>query len=119
MLNNTNLSESPMAAETLLKSTYMDDSMDSVPNEEQGQQLNIQLPHMLTKVEMHARKWLSNSQKVLSEIPTQDRKSEVELDRDQLPCTKTLGVWWLADQDQDICIYTILIGAKGAICILI
>ena len=27
-------SESPMVAETLQKSTYMDDSMDSVPNEE-------------------------------------------------------------------------------------
>ena len=37
--------------------------------------------------------------KVLSEIPTQDRKSEVDLDGDKLPCAKTLGVWWLADQD--------------------
>lgn len=48
---------------------------------------------------MHARKWLSNSQNVLAEIPIHDRKSEVDLDRNQLPCTKTLGIWWLADKD--------------------
>ena len=48
---------------------------------------------------MHARKWLSNSAKVLSEIPVEDRKAEVDIDRDQLPCAKTIGVWWLADRD--------------------
>ena len=29
----------------------------------------------------------------------EDRKAEVDIDRDQLPCAKTLGVWWLADKD--------------------
>ena len=48
---------------------------------------------------MLARKWLSNSSSVLADIPLDDRKAEVDLDRSQLPCTKTLGVWWLADQD--------------------
>ena len=91
--------EFPMAAETILKSTYMDDSMDSVLNEEQGIRLYSQLSGILTTAGMHARKWLSNSSKVLSGIPLQDRKSEVDLDRDQLPSTKTLGVWWLADED--------------------
>lgn len=36
---------------------------------------------------------------VLKEIPIKDRKAEVDLDRDYLPCSKTLGVWWLADED--------------------
>ena len=48
---------------------------------------------------MHARKWLSNSSSVLAENALEDRKTEVDLDHSQLPCTKTLGVWWLADQD--------------------
>lgn len=48
---------------------------------------------------MHAHKWLSNSSNVLSAIPPHERKSEVDLDRDQLPCIKTLGVWWLAEED--------------------
>ena len=48
---------------------------------------------------MHAYKWLSNSSRILAEIPAQDRTAEVDLDRDQLPSAKTLGVWWLASQD--------------------
>ena len=89
----------PLAAETIEKSTYMDDSMDSVFNEDQDIQLYMELSNLLNKAGMHARKWLSNSQTVLSEIPIHDRKSEVDLDCEQLPCAKTLGVWWLADQD--------------------
>ena len=71
----------------------------TVPDEKQDIELYTQLLYVLTKAGMHARKWLSNSSKVLSEIPNQDRKSEVDLDRDHLPCAKTLGVWWHADQD--------------------
>ena len=89
----------PRAAETIMKSTYMDDSMDSVQTEEQGIDLYRQISLRLTNAGMHAHKWLSNSSNVLLAIPPQDRKSEVDLDRDQLPCTKTLGVWWLAEED--------------------
>ena len=89
----------PMAAETVLRSTYMDDSMDSVMNEDEGIELHRQLSQLLTQAGMHARKWLSNSSKVLKDIPLQDCKDEVDLDNEYLPCTKTLGVWWLADRD--------------------
>ena len=91
--------EFPVAAETILKSTYMDDSMDSVATEEQGIELQRQLSNLLTKAGMHARKWLSNSPKVLGEIQIHDRKFEVDLDREGLPAAKTLGVWWSADND--------------------
>ena len=90
--------EFPIATENIQKSTYMDDSMDSVPNEEQGIELYTQISQLLNKANMHVCKWLSNSAKVFSEIPSEDWKSEVDLDRDQLPCSKTLGIWWLADQ---------------------
>ncbi|MCG7868682.1 MAG: hypothetical protein JAY74_20210, partial [Candidatus Thiodiazotropha taylori] len=89
----------PMAAETILQSNYMDDSMDSVLNEEQGVRLYQELSSLLTHAGMHARKWLSNSQEVIHEIPIKDRKSEVDLDTEQLPSAKTLGVWWSANHD--------------------
>ena len=73
--------------------------MDSVLDEKQGIGLYRQLSCLLNKAGMHAHKWLSNSPTVLSKVPIQDWKSEVDLDRDQLPCTKTLGVWWLANED--------------------
>ena len=85
----------PMAAETILKSTYM----DSVLDEADGLELHSQLSHLLSKAGMHTRKWLSNCAGVLKEIPIKDRKAEVDLDRDYLPCAKTLGVWWHADED--------------------
>ena len=88
-----------MAAETILKSTYMDDFMDSVATEEQGIELQRQLSNLLTKAGMLARKWLSNSSRVLGEIQIHDRKFEVDLDREGLPAAKTLGVWWSADND--------------------
>ena len=89
----------PMAADTILYSTYMDDSMDSIRNEGQAVELYKQLSQLLSAAGMYARKWISNSSKVLENIPLQDRKSEVDLDTDPLPCAKTLGVWWQTDED--------------------
>ena len=42
---------------------------------------------------------MSNSSKVLRDIPLDNRKAEVDLDTANLPSAKTLGVWWLADED--------------------
>lgn len=89
----------PMAAETVLKSTNMDDSMDSVLNDEQGIELYNQLSQLWGKSGMHARKWLSNSRVVLQSISEDDRASEVHLDEGNLPSIKTLGVLWQADND--------------------
>ena len=87
------------ATETILKSTYMDDSMDSVLDEKQGIRLYRQLSCLLNKAGMNAHKCFFNSPTVLSEVPIQDKKSEVDLDQDQLLFTKTLGVWWPANED--------------------
>ena len=92
-------SEHPMASETALKSTYMDDSMDSVQDEEKGVQLYHQLAALWNKAGMHARKWLSNSPEVLSAIPIEDRASEIDLDSGKLPTVKTLGILWQAKKD--------------------
>ena len=73
--------------------------MDSVANEDQGVELHMKLLQLLRQAGMHARKWLSNSPRVLRDIPLQDHKAEVDLDADYLPSTKTLELWWLSDQD--------------------
>ena len=76
----------------------MDDSLDSVPDDDQGVTLYRQLSELWAGAGMLARKWLSNSAKVLKEILIQDRASEVEIDKDPLP-TVTLGVTWLPEED--------------------
>ena len=48
---------------------------------------------------MQTHKWLSNSLKVLENIPPQYRASEVSLDGDEISAVKTLGVLWLATND--------------------
>ena len=87
-----------VASETVLKSTYMDDSMDSVASPDEGIQLYQQLSQLLLKANMCARKWLSNSVEVMNSIPVEDQASEMKID-DRSCGVKTLGVLWLAHKD--------------------
>ena len=58
----THRTEYPLAAETALKSTYMDDSMDSVTDDQQGIEPHKQLSQLWKRAGMQARKRLSNLQ---------------------------------------------------------
>ena len=87
------------AVEAILKSTYMDDSMDSVKNDREGIELYKQLSELWQKVGMRTHKWLSSSLKVLENIPSKCRASEANFDRDEVSPVKTLGVLWLATDD--------------------
>ena len=77
----------------------MNDSMDSVLDENQGIELYKQLSELWRKAGIYARKWLSNSASVLANIPPEDRATEVDLDKEQLPSVKTLGLLWIAKKD--------------------
>ena len=90
----------PLASETVLKSTYMDDNMDSMPNTDKCIALYSQLNQLWEKAGMHVRKWLSNKTEVLEKIPPKDRASQVNLSESELPVMKTLGVLWVAKDDQ-------------------
>ena len=95
----THQSQFPAAAETILESTYMDDSMDSTVDEQNAIDLYHQLSQLWEKAGMHARKWLSNSTHVLKEVPQEDRLGKVDFNHEDLPSTKTLGVVWIAETD--------------------
>ena len=89
-----------LAAETVLKSTYMDDSIDSVESEEEGVKLYYELKELWAKASMEARKWVSNSPKVLEVIPEKDRASEITINDGENPTTKTLGLAWNSQKDE-------------------
>ena len=91
-------SEFSLGAETVLKSTYMDDSMDSVPDKETGIEFYRQLSQLWPLAGMHARKWLSNVPEVCT--PQADCVTEVDLNRGELPVVKTLGVLWSPSEDE-------------------
>ena len=88
-----------MTSEIALKSTYIDDSMDSVTDVEKGIKLYHQSTALWKKAGMHAHKWLSNSSEVLSAIPVEDRASDIDFDNGKLPTVKTLGILWRAKED--------------------
>ena len=94
-----NAEKYPAAADAVLQSTYMDDTMDSTADEEGAKELYHQLSELWQTAGMHARKWISNSEEVLKIIPEVDRATEVDLDSGQLPTLKTLGVLWKAKED--------------------
>ena len=79
----------PAAAERVLESTYMDDSMDSTISEQNAFDLYHQLSQLWEKAGIHARKWLSNSTHVLKEVPQEDCLSKVDFNHEDLPSTKT------------------------------
>ena len=89
----------PLAAETVLKSTYMDDSLDSAQNDDQGIRLYHELKDLWAKANMQARKWVSNSSKVMAEIPEQDQAREMTINEGSAPITKTLGLSWNSKDD--------------------
>ena len=89
----------PMASETALNSTYMDDSLDSVEDDKDGILLYQQLTKLWRMADMYAHKWLLNSSAVLAKIPVEERASEINLANGHLPSVKTLGLLWLANED--------------------
>ena len=81
--------EFPLAGETVLKSTYMVDSLDSMVNKDEAVKLVQQLKELQRKAGMHPRKWLSNSKRVLREIDMKGRAKQIDLSMDDLPSVKT------------------------------
>ena len=67
----------PVAANAILESTYMDDSMDSVHGVAEALELFQQLSELWATAGMHARKWASNSVAVLSHISGEDQAKHI------------------------------------------
>ena len=87
------------AADTILKSTYMDDSMDSVDSDNEAIELFYELSNLWRLANMHPRKWVSNSKRVMNVVPECDRALGIDVNAKGLPTVKTLGLWWKAETD--------------------
>ena len=89
----------PKAVETVLESTYMDDSMDSVEGDEAAVQLYHELKGLWDKAGMKTHKWLSNSPKVMELISNPGPVKSFTIGAIDILATKTLGVVWKPDED--------------------
>ena len=97
----------PEAADTVLNSTYMDDSMDSVHDAEKGIALFKELHELWGKTDMHARIWMSNSPKIMECIPAELGAAEMKVPTGNLPDKKVLGLMWVASEDVFTFVYSV------------
>jgi len=67
----------PLSAETVIRSMYMDNSIDSVEDNETGVEFYHQLTTLWSVANMQSRKWISNPRKVIKVIPEEERASEI------------------------------------------
>lgn len=89
----------PLASETVRKSTYMVDSLDSTRENDTAIQLFHERQGLRGKAGMKARKRLSNSPEILPVIPQELRAFEIDLNHNALPSTYTLVVLCNAQED--------------------
>ena len=94
--------EYPRAAECVLKSTLIDDHLDSVNTTEEALELYEGIKAISASLKMNVRKFCSNSKTVMASIPEEDRGKGHEILGDNdvlLPLTKTLGIVWDPEAD--------------------
>ena len=88
--------------QTVLKNSYVDDFLKSVPNEKQAIELIKQLQELCSLGGFRLTKWISNSRMVLDSISNSDKSKTViqlDLDSQSLPVEKALGVYWCVERD--------------------
>lgn len=70
----------------------MDDLTPSVEDVEKAKKMRKKLTSLGDKAGFHIHKWISSRSEVIEEIPENDRASKIDLQRNELPTTKTLEV---------------------------
>ena len=93
---------SPLAVETVHRSFYVDDCLRSVYSVEEAIDLSAELRALTQKGGFRLTQWTSNSREVLNSIPESERAKnvkEVDLDHEELPSEKALGVSWRVETD--------------------
>ncbi|GFW30223.1 integrase catalytic domain-containing protein [Trichonephila clavipes] len=87
----------PLASETLLYDTYMDDIVSGAPDLETAQELQSQLEDALQSCGMNLHKWSSNSPEFLNSSLSSDVEHSFSTDIDL--SVKTLGISWKPFED--------------------
>lgn len=95
-----NMKTDPLGARAVLEHCYMDDLMLSTPTVEDAKETRKQLTKLSDKAGFHIRKWVSNDVSVIADVKEEDRASEIDLEKRELPTTKTLGVLWSTTEDK-------------------
>lgn len=98
-----NQSEFPAEVlQTVKENFYVDDCLKSMPSEEEAAFMVKNLITLCQAGGFTLMKWISNSRTTLQTIPEEYRAkdlTELNLDRDQLPLERALGLQWCIESD--------------------
>ncbi len=97
---------SERAKETVYRSTIVDDNLDSVETIKEAIELRKQLTKIYAHGNMKIKKWQSNEDAVLADLPDEEKGKHLDIsgvaadlmEEDQL-LTKTLGIVWSPSHD--------------------
>ena len=90
----------PEVTRTVCRNFYVDDVLKSVPNEGRAIWLARQLIELMKRGGFHLKKFSSKSRKFLTMLPEKERANpELNLDLDDLPIGRALGLHWDANSD--------------------
>jgi hypothetical protein len=84
---------------TVSNNFYVDDCLKSVPTVGEAVKLVEQLTSLLAKKGFKLTKWMSNEREVISQVPADLRAKSVDLDLEDLPIERALGVRWNVEED--------------------
>ena len=85
---------------TVDRNFYVDDCLKSVPATDKAARLSGQLRELLSRGGFRLTKWISNDRNVIATVPVTERApSVVNLDLEDLPVERTLGVQWAMETD--------------------
>ena len=92
----------PQVTNTLMSNFYVDDCLTSLPTVQEAVQLRADLTELCSKGGFQLTKWVSNDRTVLSTIKEDDKGKDIkslDLDKDQLPTDRALGLQWSVEDD--------------------
>ncbi len=90
----------PDVINAVLENFYVDDLLKSLCSEDKAIDVVSKLRQLLELGGFRLTKWVSNSVKVMENIPEQERAKGVKDLSCPLPTERALGVQWLTDEDQ-------------------
>ncbi|KAK3747362.1 hypothetical protein QZH41_005268 [Actinostola sp. cb2023] len=90
----------PITIETLRRNFYVDDILKSVPTPSEAIRLAEQLEELCARGGFNLTKFMSNNRQVLAAIPIEKRAAPtLDLDLDELPTDRALGIQWDVESD--------------------
>ena len=86
--------------QTVRRNFYVDDCLKSVESDQRASRLVDQLRQLLAKGGFRLTKWISNSCDVIQSVPVSERAGSIkELDLENLPVERALGMQWDVQSD--------------------